>query len=148
MFFFSRMTQLLKNENYSSQMSKPENKAMGLSIFTDLAPCMYIYFVCWCNLFWGLSFAFRSHDQFKASHWLTPPRPHPKDFFRIELVDCPRVEPQKQGVVPNWTHGSVTRGAIKTRRCSGLDSWIVSGWSLRNKELFQIGLVDRSQGEP
>ena len=28
------------------------------------------------------------------------------------------------------------------RRCSGLDSWIVHAWSLKNKELFRIALVD------
>ena len=30
-----------------------------------------------------------------------------KDAFRIGLVDCPRVEPQKQGVVLDWTCGLV-----------------------------------------
>ena len=57
-------------------------------------------------------------------------------------------------------------GALKMRRCSGLDSWIVNAWSLKNKELFQldswivyawslknkevfrIRLVDRPQVEP
>ena len=46
------------------------------------------------------------------------------------------------------------RGALKTRSWSGLDSWIVHSWevfdswivpawSLKNEELFQIGLLDR-----
>ena len=50
-------------------------------------------------------------------------------------------------------------GALKTRSCSGLhsgivhalevfDSWIVHAWSLKNKELFQIGLVGRPRVEP
>ena len=41
------------------------------------------------------------------------------------------------------THGSSPRGALKVRNCSGLDLWTDS-WSLENKELFQIGLMDRS----
>ena len=40
------------------------------------------------------------------------------------------------------TSGSSTLGAIKTRSCSRLDLWVVLAWSLKNVELFQIGLVD------
>ena len=63
-----------------------------------------------------------------------------KELFRIGLVDHPRVEPSKQGVVPDWTCGLSLRGALKTRRCSGLDSWTIHAWSLKNGEVFRIGL--------
>ena len=36
----------------------------------------------------------------------------------------------KQGVSPDWTHGSSPRGALKTNSCSGLDSWIVHTWEV------------------
>ena len=39
--------------------------------------------------------------------------------------------PLTQGVVPDWIHGSSLRGALKTRRCSGFDSYIVPAWSLK-----------------
>ena len=71
-----------------------------------------------------------------------------KEVFRIGLMDRPCVEPLKQGVVPDWTRELSTHGALKTRRCSGLDSWIVPAWSLKNKEVFRIGLVDRPHVEP
>ena len=32
-------------------------------------------------------------------------------------------------------------GALKTRSCSRLDSWVVLAWSLKKRDLFQIGLV-------
>ena len=38
-------------------------------------------------------------------------------------------------IVHAWSH--------KTRRCSRLDSWIIPAWSLKNKQVFQIGLVYR-----
>ena len=40
------------------------------------------------------------------------------------------------------TRGSFPRGALKTRKCSGLDLLIVPAWSLKTNEMFQIGLVD------
>ena len=46
------------------------------------------------------------------------------EVFRIGLVDRPRVEPYKQGGVFDWTRGLSPVGALKTRRCSGLDSRI------------------------
>ena len=46
-------------------------------------------------------------------------------------MDRPRVEPQKLGIVPDWTHGP-TRGALKTWSCSELDSWIVHTWEVLN----------------
>ena len=61
-----------------------------------------------------------------------------KEVFRIGLVDCPRVEPSKKAGVPDWTRESFPHGALKTRRCSGLGSWIVPAWSLQNKDVFQI----------
>ena len=33
-------------------------------------------------------------------------------------------------------------GALGTRRCSGLDLWIVPVWSLKKKEMFCTGIVD------
>ena len=36
----------------------------------------------------------------------------------------------------------------KNRSCSRLDSLIVLAWSLKNKELFRIGLVDRLRLNP
>ena len=66
------------------------------------------------------------------------------------------VEPYKQGVVPDCTHGSSTRwrcstrgssmcGAFKTRSCFRLDLGVVLAWSLNYKELFKIGFVDCPQ---
>ena len=71
-----------------------------------------------------------------------------KKVFRIGLVDRPHVEPWKQGGVPYWTCGSSPLGALKRRRCSGLDLWIVPAWSLKNEEVFRIGLVDLPCVEP
>ena len=34
----------------------------------------------------------------------------------------------------DWTRGSSPRGALKTRSCSGFDSWIVLVWSLNKQE--------------
>ena len=67
-----------------------------------------------CNLFLGLLLTLIS---FQASHLSIHP--------------------------PDWTRGSSPGGALKTKSSSGLDSWIVPGWSLKNKEVFRIGLVDR-----
>ena len=49
-----------------------------------------------------------------------------------------------------WTQtcGSSLRGALKTRKCSGLDAWIVPASALKNEELFRIELVDRPHVEP
>ena len=44
-----------------------------------------------------------------------------KELFRIGLMDCPCVEPKKQGVVPDWTCGLSTRGALKEGFFSRLD---------------------------
>ena len=38
--------------------------------------CMYLV-PSPCNFSRGLSLTLRSHDQFRASHWLTPPSPPP-----------------------------------------------------------------------
>ena len=54
----------------------------------------------------------------------------------IGLMDRPLVA----GVL-KWTRGSSLRGALKTRSCSGLDSWIVLAWSLKNEELFPCGAL-------
>ena len=56
-----------------------------------------------------------------------------EEVFLIGLVDCPRVEPYKQGGAPDWTYGLLLRGALKTRRCSGLDPWIIPAWSLNKR---------------
>ena len=53
----------------------------------------------------------------------------------LSLLMDPTCGALKQGVVPDWTFGSSTRG-----RC-----FITHGpslWSLKNKELFRIGLTD------
>ena len=65
-----------------------------------------------------------------------------KEVFWIGLVDGPCVEPWKCGVFPDWTHELSPRGDVKTKKCSGLASWIVPVWSPRNKEVFQIGIAD------
>ena len=44
--------------------------------------------------------------------------------------------------------GSSTRGALKTRSCSRLDSGIVLEWSIKKEELLRIGLVDPPCVEP
>ena len=104
---------------------------------------------------------------FQASHWSTLPSPQNpppptqrvdlpcvlfrivpawslknKDLFLIGLVDGPCAELYKQRSALDWACRMSPRGALKTRRSSGLESWIVPLWSLRNKEVFQIGLVD------
>ena len=52
----------------------------------------------------------------------------------IGLIDCPCVSGCS-------THGPSPCGALN-KSCSGLDSWTET-WSLKNNELFQIGLVDQ-----
>ena len=49
-----------------------------------------------------------------------------KEVFRIRLMDCPGMEP-KNKKVSRIGHGlgSSPSGALKTRRCSRLDLWIV-----------------------
>ena len=46
------------------------------------------------------------------------------------------------GGVHNGMQESSLHGALKTRRCSGLDSWIIRVLSFKNKEVLWIGLVD------
>ena len=43
-----------------------------------------------------------------------------------------------RGVVLDWTCWSSPHGALKTRRFSRLDLWIVPTWSLKNEEVFLI----------
>ena len=43
----------------------------NVSLYIHLSACLSVPFSC--HLFQGLSFALRSHDQIKASHWLPPP---------------------------------------------------------------------------
>ena len=52
----------------------------------------------------------------------------------VRLLDRPRMEPSKQGVVliGSWV---ALRGALKRRSCSGLDSWIVHGIQVLYKYL-------------
>ena len=54
----------------------------------------------------------------------------------------------KQGGLLDWTRGSSPHGALKTRRCSKLDLWVVPAWSLKNKDVFRIRLVDHARMEP
>ena len=49
------------------------------------------------------------------------------------------VEPKKQGVVPDWTLVFSPRGALKIRRCSVLDSWIVHAL-----EVFDLWIVEKA----
>ena len=42
------------------------------------------------------------------------------------------------------THRSSTHGVLKIRSCSRFDSRVILAWSLKNKELFQIGLLDHT----
>ena len=81
----------------------------------------------YARFLWGLSLTLKSHDQFPdmmirfpdvASYWSTP------EVFWIALVDRPHVEPNK------------------TSTCSWLYLWIVSHAALKNKEVFQIELMD------
>ena len=60
----------------------------------------------------------------------------------------PRVEPKKLVVVPDWTRGLSTCGALKTRSCPGLDSLIVLVWIFENEKVFWIGLVGGPRLEP
>ena len=48
----------------------------------------------------------------------------------------PRVEPEKQGVVPDWTRGPSPRIGFVDR-----PSWIGHAWSIKNREVFQIGQI-------
>ena len=95
----------------------------------DMSDCV---FVCSCPfpMFLCLSLALRSHDQFPGlccyglDLWISP------RVGGVWLVDCPRMKPKKTGSY------------------SRLDSWIIPAWSLKNKDLFWIGLVDRPCMEP
>ena len=94
-------------------------------------------------------------------------------FLRIGLVERPTCGPKLWTRIMDPTRSpdlftplvDPTRGALKTMSCSGLDSWIVrlvdpnrgpdsftrlihltlgpDSWSLKNKQLFRIGLVDQ-----
>ena len=48
----------------------------------------------------------------------------------------------------DWTGGMYPHGALKTRKCSGLDLLIVPVWSLKNEEVFWIGILDCPRVEP
>ena len=94
-----------------------DDLVVGMSMYV----CIYLYVPFPCNFFQGLSLALRSHDQFNTFHWSTP-------------------LPPTWGSSPHWrcsTWGLCMRAALKKG-----DLWIVLLWSLKNKELFQIGLVD------
>ena len=58
------------------------------------------------------------------------------------------VRSQSLGLCVGYLGGTKTmaclkaKDMVKTRRCSGLDSWIVPLLSLKNKKVFWIGLVD------
>ena len=60
-------------------------------------------------------------DHMISSHWELP-RP---------LISQP--PPPLDSDLLTRTCGSSTHEALKTRRCFGLDSWIVPAWSLKNK---------------
>ena len=100
------------------------------------------------RVFLSLSLALRSHDHFPGLSLvnpLNPPPPPPKEVFLIDIVDCPRVlfwifpcgalkKRRYSGldawIVPAFCSGSAPHRALKTRRCSGLDAWIVPAfWS-------------------
>ena len=63
----------------------------------------------------------------------------------VLLVDHPRVELKKQGVVPDWTLGP-THGALKTRSCLGLDSWIVHPWEVFDSWIVPVRSL-KKQGD-
>ena len=54
-----------------------------------------------------------------------------------------KLSPPPPRGVSDWTCGSFPRGALKMSWCSGLHLWIVPAWSLKNKEVLRIELVDR-----
>ena len=66
----------------------------------------------------------------------------------IGLLDCPRMQPLKKTDVPDWNCRLSPHGALLTRRCSGVDSWIVPTWRFKKKEMSQIGLMDGPRVEP
>ena len=41
---------------------------------------------------------------------------------------------------PDWICGLSSCGGLKTRKCSGMDSWIVPACGLKIKEVFRVGL--------
>ena len=53
---------------------------------------------------------------------------------------CGELKSRRCSGVDSWNAPSED---LKTRSFSGLDLWTVSGWSLKNEEVFWIGLVDR-----
>ena len=73
------------------------------------------------------------------------------------------MEPLKQGDVPSWTGGLYHCGALRRRRCAGLDIWIVPAFCSGSaphrafkpggvpnwaSELFTHSILDRPYGEP
>ena len=63
-------------------------------------------------------------------------------YIFIYIYTCPLpmrifVRPH---IGPDLTCELFSHGASKTRRCSGLDSWMVPAWSLKSGEVFRIGL--------
>ena len=105
------------------------------------------------GIFLGLPFALRSHDKFKVYHWSSPPPPivslwqvfnswivhawslKNKEVFESGVMDCPCMEPEKQGGVPEWTCGLSPCEALKTRRCSGLIGFHGIGATSRNENI-------------
>ena len=54
-------------------------------------------------------------------------------------------------IIPAWSliNKELFRIELMDRpRVGGFNSWIVTTWSLKNKKLFRIGLVDRPRVEP
>ena len=103
-----------------------------------VALSVYMYVPSQWNLFWGLSLALISHDQFPGLSLAKCPSPSPpRRFSRLDAW-----------IVPAFCSGSSPSGALKTRRCSGLDSRIVPAWTLKSEELFRMGLVDRPRVDP
>ena len=84
-----RESQLLSSEIRQGQNKRYQSNFL---IFTDLviesqcpSVCVSVsLFAPSDAVFLGLSLALRSHDQFQASHWSTPPSPHPPKKYSEE----------------------------------------------------------------
>ena len=61
-----------------------------------------------------------------------------KELFQIAQMDRPRVGGVR---LLDWCTRQPTHRALKARSCSGLNLW-TNFWSLKNKEVFLIRLVD------
>ena len=105
-------------KNIFKYFRSKSNQYKTVNELTSLPVCLPIWHPSQQSLFWSLPLARRSHDQFplRTSQALISQPPPPLDS---DL----------------WTRtcGSSTHGALKTRRCFVLDSWIVPAWSLKNK---------------